>query len=952
MSISFTVKHTIGSWRMFIALLLGVTLASTFFSGINIGADMVVRQALNKELNRILVDMRINLYGFPLYSTQNVTDIMRAISEAEVEGLKHMEVMSSVRVYKDKNVNFTFRVVGVQNSSNILKGLNLGANESYIWSGSPNASEIKVGDVIRFNFTVKYYRDVYSPPVEKVTVKLTVKGSIELDERTYEILTGGTQMPYGWREWRGLRLHGENLLIVDWNKTLAPVINLLYTSKEVDVWVNPNLETRILIFIDRDLLINPWDIDGTINRLRIIEEQIRNIVSTIHLSSHVWNSLYWTLYRVRMEFQGMRMVFLMVSLPVFFIAWYMGTTVSDVSYNLRRREIGLLLSKGFSRRQLLAMFLTEALLIGSAGGLIGIALGILLAPIFTQVYGGGAPTYDLTAIVGGDTALMTFGFSVILALLSVFQPARRASKLDIVEALQEYRYVEEVKPYRRRWPWVAFLLGAYKMAVWLLGVNTFTILMRPPPTTNVLLLIILSVWIIFDNFVLNYIGPFLFLWGVTKILIRGSLKFQEFITKVAKFTGDLGVLATKQVRRNPARAASVAFLVAMIVGYSFQVVGSYASERDFLIRHVRFTVGADVSVFLSREASGSAESVIEAIMGNVSGISSVTVEYKFGVDVGGRWVSVVAIDPDEWFGIAYYEPDLFTGRDVASAIHEMEGDNYTIILERGVAGRLKLSIDDPVAVTPNSKTLNLRIVGFFGPKSVAMQHPYYYPHTPSYWSYIPVGLYHIIEDEVKPQVKILIKLEPGVDGKLVAEDIRNLRLSEVDSVYSVAEMLEAGFGGLWMHSVPYVPFSGVAPSISMEIQRFGIAFMIVAASIGVALSSIVGVRERVREIGILSVRGLSFRQIVGMLLTESLAVNVFSILLGAAVGLIVVHGSISASNSIWIFTTPIPHRMVFPLDAVLTLTSCCCLVIISTVIPTVISAGGYMKEIERIVREV
>ncbi|NIV44444.1 hypothetical protein GWN49_06150, partial [Candidatus Bathyarchaeota archaeon] len=93
-----------------------------------------------------------------------------------------------------------------------------------------------------------------------------------------------------------------------------------------------------------------------------------------------------------------------------------------------------------------------------------------------------------------------------------------------------------------------------------------------PPTTNIIAMILLGAWIGFDTFVLGYgipgavlglgLGPVLFFWGLTKLLIRGSMKFQELTTKATSFLGDLGALATRNVQRNPARAAAVAFLIA------------------------------------------------------------------------------------------------------------------------------------------------------------------------------------------------------------------------------------------------------------------------------------------------------------------------------------------------------------------------------------------------------
>jgi hypothetical protein len=223
---------------------------------------------------------------------------------------------------------------------------------------------------------------------------------------------------------------------------------------------------------------------------------------------------------------------------------------------------------------------------------------------------------------------MAVVFGLVISLLSTFRPSRRASRLSAIDALKEYMYVEEVKPYKQRWPWIAFILGLYKIIMFLLGIDLYGMLTRGAmPFGNIFLAIIVGTWILIDRFVLTYIGPLLFFWGFTKIFIRGSLKFQELVTRASRFLGDLGTLATRNVRRNPARAASLAFLIALIIGYSFQTVGTLASEQDYVLRRVKAEVGADISVQLTSATNASG---IASAIENVSGVASATLEYSFG----------------------------------------------------------------------------------------------------------------------------------------------------------------------------------------------------------------------------------------------------------------------------------------------------------------------------------
>jgi len=636
-------------------------------------------------------------------------------------------------------------------------------------------------------------------------------------------------------------------------------------------------------------------------------------------------------------------MFVIAALPVFFVAWYMGSTVSDVSFNLRRREIGLLLTKGFSRRQLFWMFLLEAALIGLLGGVLGILLSFTLSPWFVTAAGGqfiGVP------VVGPDSIVLTVAFAVIITFLSAFRPARRASNMATVDALREYIYVEQVKPYKRLWPWTAFIIGSYKMIVFLLGINLQAEVTRlGAAPSNVLLFLFLFIAALID-FILIFIGPFFFFWGFTKIFIHGSLKFQEVAARAAKFLGDLGELATKSVQRNPARAAAVAFLIAFIIGYSIQIVGTLASLQDFGIRQSYFSVGSDISVSLS--SATNASQIMNTIHNNVSHIQSTTVEYTFWSSTGlapyGQRMELRAVNPNIWLSTAYYENDLFSGNTVEKAFETMRSNNHTIILERNYAKALKKEVGDVVSVTfDEKKTEGLTVAGFFGmeaPQAPGQLEPVYFYRL--FWSYIPEELYKELGEDVTrySSAKILVKLESGMDSKAVADQIRGLKIAAAGSVSSVAEQLKQ-------------LESNYTTTGFLNILRLGVIFFVVAASVGTALVTFVSLRERKREASIMSIRGLSFKQLLVMLLTENLAVVTFAVLLGAVVGLVAARGTVAALNAFNVFSyNPLSMRMVFPPDAILTLFISFTLAFASTIIPVILMAKRYSSRLERTVREV
>jgi ABC-type antimicrobial peptide transport system permease subunit len=149
--------------------------------------------------------------------------------------------------------------------------------------------------------------------------------------------------------------------------------------------------------------------------------------------------------------------------------------------------------------------------------------------------------------------------------------------------------------------------------------------------------------------------------------------------------------------------------------------------------------------------------------------------------------------------------------------------------------------------------------------------------------------------------------------------------------------------------------SNVTVMGSFDVLHLGVFFMVAAASVGTALVTLVSLTERRREASIMSVRGLSFKQLLVMLLTESLAVVTFAVLVGTVVGLIVVRGIVASNNAVNTIvysSIPLSWHMVFPVDALLTLFVCFFLVFASTIIPVILMAKRYSSRLERTVREV
>ncbi len=100
-----------------------------------------------------------------------------------------------------------------------------------------------------------------------------------------------------------------------------------------------------------------------------------------------------------------------------------------VSVTERTREIGLRMAVGARRRDILAQFLTEAVALSLIGGLIGILLGIGGSLAFSHF--GSWP-----AVIQPSSVAVAFLVSAAVGIFFGFYPARKASRLDPIEALR------------------------------------------------------------------------------------------------------------------------------------------------------------------------------------------------------------------------------------------------------------------------------------------------------------------------------------------------------------------------------------------------------------------------------------------------------------------------------------------------------------------------------------
>lgn len=123
------------------------------------------------------------------------------------------------------------------------------------------------------------------------------------------------------------------------------------------------------------------------------------------------------------------MLLIAVAIIVFIVGGIGIMNVLFVSVQERTQEIGILKALGCSKREILLEFLAEANLIGTFGGVVGVAVGFALVPVLRLT----GMTVEPLAI-GGVLALV---FAIVTGTVFGFYPAYKAAQLTPIQALSQ-----------------------------------------------------------------------------------------------------------------------------------------------------------------------------------------------------------------------------------------------------------------------------------------------------------------------------------------------------------------------------------------------------------------------------------------------------------------------------------------------------------------------------------
>lgn len=200
------------------------------------------------------------------------------------------------------------------------------------------------------------------------------------------------------------------------------IILLPYTSVQKRIVGSKSL-SRITVFVDPsyDLGYAKTEIEKTLRRQHGIKDGMdddffvrtqQTQINTIKNVSRILTVLLGSIASISLVVGGIGIMNIML-----------------VSVGERTREIGIRLAVGAKERNILMQFLIESVLLSLVGGAIGTAVGILVSKFASALTGWPTQISPLAILVA-------FGFSAFVGIVFGIYPAKKAAKLNPIEALR------------------------------------------------------------------------------------------------------------------------------------------------------------------------------------------------------------------------------------------------------------------------------------------------------------------------------------------------------------------------------------------------------------------------------------------------------------------------------------------------------------------------------------
>ena len=515
--------------------------------------------------------------------------------------------------------------------------------------------------------------------------------------------------------------------------------------------------------------------------------------------------------------------------------------VFAVAVDRRRRDIGILRAVGATPRQVQALFLVEAALLGTAGGALGFALGSssarLLTPELGTVMG---RIYGLQTVAqpsaGTSLALWSIGLGIAASLAGAWVPARSAAGLNPVHALATGVHaarapIPSLVPSRLEAVLLLFSLGV--------GLSALSRI----PAVMVMALVAGS------------IGTILYLGRITQHATRAAAWIIPRVMPVS------GQLAADSLLGHPRRAGQTTLAVTLSFALVLTTGGYYESMRTALVRWMNVSVTTDLFVRASATFNSTLYRFapeLRDLIRPVPGVQSVGTLRHVTITFRGEPVKLAAIDDE---GVLLHIRQEYVAGDEARARSGLISGRECVISEN-FSTRYRIGLGDVLELPSPGGVMRLPVA--------AVVTAFMSDHGTIF-----VNASALAANWMDDRVDIFeVRLAPGANLVQVRRDLE-ARFAGIPALISTrqefVEEVTHGIDGF------------------MSVTRAAALMALAIAAVGILTSLLISVAERFREISILKALGARGSQIRRAVVLEALGMMIVGFVLAVPLEVFMSH---------------------------------------------------------------
>jgi putative ABC transport system permease protein len=538
---------------------------------------------------------------------------------------------------------------------------------------------------------------------------------------------------------------------------------------------------------------------------------------------------------------GMRTGFAMGGIATLIVGMFLVYNALSVSVAERRHEIGILLAVGATREQVGLLFTGEALLLGLAGSLVGIPLGIGLAYLGLQpmqeVLSDMFTTVNSRQVEVTPSILVNALFAgMVAAVLASLLPALQASRERPAEAVRRIPKA----------PTLHYLFLQMAASALLCAAGVLLILLR--------------------GHIPQRLGTF---WGMGLVLVGALLAAPIFASLTARLLQPLARrafpiawrLAADNLVRAPGRTGMVIGALAAGVALVVQTAGVIRSNRQALRDWVQDSIAADVIVTSGSPVGSGGQStpMDESIGAELRKFPEVegALPVRFcKVLLGEVQVSILTTDAGQAYEL---EKTRLAKRSEADLYPLLEAEPNAVLVSDNFPPLHGKGVGDTIVLPGRHGEVKLKIVGTIPDYSWALGT--IIMHRRDYlanWGDAKVDVFDVYlhkgADPVAVKQKIAARLGAQYDlHPLTKTELQGHIDQMIDRFYSIAYAQQ-------------------------------VVVMLVAA-LGVVTALLISVLQRRREMGLLRAIGASQLQVIHSVLAEACLMGVLGTGIGILVGI-------------------------------------------------------------------